>query len=228
MDNFQIGDVPYHITLWADLFTAAWLLGMIYTTKFWMDLMDSQPGDEYWCPDLVCVITPSGSWSAGDRADGVGSIFGLSCIFVFNFHPASIFWERAEAHFGVHARILAIISGGKIATALLILGIPILDVAWVILRRVVQRTSPFGLTANIFTIVCWMRVLAIVRRCSPFMFSPLFWGKFARSSKGTEGFGARDCGGRDGTPCGLGYMALPSSGIDRVAEVAYPLKQITF
>ncbi|PIT90439.1 MAG: undecaprenyl/decaprenyl-phosphate alpha-N-acetylglucosaminyl 1-phosphate transferase, partial [Candidatus Komeilibacteria bacterium CG10_big_fil_rev_8_21_14_0_10_41_13] len=35
--------------------------------------------------------------------------------------------------------ILAIISGAKIATALLIMGIPILDVIWVIIRRVFKE-----------------------------------------------------------------------------------------
>ncbi len=40
--------------------------------------------------------------------------------------------------------VLAIISGGKIATALLIMGIPILDLAWVIIRRLFKdKKSPF-------------------------------------------------------------------------------------
>ena len=40
--------------------------------------------------------------------------------------------------------VLAIISGAKIATALLIMGIPILDVVWVIIRRLFnERHSAF-------------------------------------------------------------------------------------
>ena len=35
--------------------------------------------------------------------------------------------------------VLAIISGAKIATALLIMGIPILDVVWVIIRRIFKE-----------------------------------------------------------------------------------------
>jgi len=31
---FTLGGLPYHIVLFADLFTLAWLLGMVYTTKF--------------------------------------------------------------------------------------------------------------------------------------------------------------------------------------------------
>jgi UDP-N-acetylmuramyl pentapeptide phosphotransferase/UDP-N-acetylglucosamine-1-phosphate transferase len=39
--------------------------------------------------------------------------------------------------------VLAIISGGKIAIALLIMGIPILDVAWTIIRRLLKGKNPF-------------------------------------------------------------------------------------
>ena len=47
------------------------------------------------------------------------------------------------AHFlGFALAIIAIIGGAKIATALLALGLPILDVAWVIVYRLVHRRSP--------------------------------------------------------------------------------------
>ena len=38
---------------------------------------------------------------------------------------------------------LAIFSGGKVTTAFLVLGFPILDAFWVIMRRIVQGQSPF-------------------------------------------------------------------------------------
>ncbi len=39
--------------------------------------------------------------------------------------------------------VLAIISGGKIAIALLVMGVPILDVAWTIIRRLLAGKNPF-------------------------------------------------------------------------------------
>ncbi|MCU0679584.1 MAG: undecaprenyl/decaprenyl-phosphate alpha-N-acetylglucosaminyl 1-phosphate transferase, partial [Planctomycetes bacterium] len=39
--------------------------------------------------------------------------------------------------------VLAIISGGKIAIALLVMGLPILDVAWTIIRRLAAGKNPF-------------------------------------------------------------------------------------
>jgi UDP-GlcNAc:undecaprenyl-phosphate GlcNAc-1-phosphate transferase len=57
----------------------------------------------------------------------------------FNWHPAKIFLGEGGATFvGFMLGCLAIISGGKIATALLIMGMPILDVVLVIGRRILS------------------------------------------------------------------------------------------
>ncbi len=40
--------------------------------------------------------------------------------------------------------VLAIVSGGKLATALLILGLPLIDAAWVVVRRwFIEKKSPW-------------------------------------------------------------------------------------
>ena len=142
---FQIGDVPYHITLWADLFTAAWLLWMIYTTKFLDGLDGLATGVTSIGALILFVLSLLPEVGQPETALMAWVLFSACLAFLFfNFHPASIFLgEGGSTFLGFMLGILAIISGGKIATALLILGIPILDVAWVILRRVVQRTSPF-------------------------------------------------------------------------------------
>ena len=64
----------------------------------------------------------------------VGAILGF---LFFNFYPAKIFMGTSGSMFlGFILAILAIFSGGKIATALLIMGFPILDAAWVIIQRI--------------------------------------------------------------------------------------------
>jgi UDP-N-acetylmuramyl pentapeptide phosphotransferase/UDP-N-acetylglucosamine-1-phosphate transferase len=40
--------------------------------------------------------------------------------------------------------VLAIVSGGKIATALLVMGIPLLDMIWVVIQRLISGQSPFS------------------------------------------------------------------------------------
>ena len=62
-----------------------------------------------------------------------GSAIGF---LVWNWHPAKIFLgEGGSLYIGFVLGVLAIISGAKIATTLLVMGVPILDVVWVIVRR---------------------------------------------------------------------------------------------
>lgn len=54
----------------------------------------------------------------------------------FNFFPARIFLgDSGSQVLGYLLAVFAIISGGKLATAFLVLGVPILDTIWVITRR---------------------------------------------------------------------------------------------
>jgi UDP-GlcNAc:undecaprenyl-phosphate GlcNAc-1-phosphate transferase len=58
---------------------------------------------------------------------------------VFNFNPARIFLgESGSLFLGFVLGILAVISGGKIATALLVMAVPILDLARVLIVRFIS------------------------------------------------------------------------------------------
>lgn len=72
-----------------------------------------------------------------------GALLGF---LVYNFYPASIKLGDAGATFlGFMLAVLAVYASGKIATFFLVLGLPLLDVVWVIFRRVVmERKSPFS------------------------------------------------------------------------------------
>lgn len=129
--------VGYRITLPADLFTFVWLMALIYTTKF-LDGLDG----------LVSGITAIGAFMIFFLATatryfqpevGVLSVIvaGAFIGFLFwNWHPAKIFLGTGGSTLaGFLLGALAIVSGGKIATALLVLGVPVLDAGWVIARR---------------------------------------------------------------------------------------------
>jgi UDP-N-acetylmuramyl pentapeptide phosphotransferase/UDP-N-acetylglucosamine-1-phosphate transferase len=63
---------------------------------------------------------------------------------ILNFYPAKIFLGESGSTFaGFMLAVLAIVSGGKIATALLIMGIPLLDMIWVVAQRLLRKQSPF-------------------------------------------------------------------------------------
>ena len=71
----------------------------------------------------------------------IGATLG---VLVFNFPPAKIFLGAGAYILGFALAVLSIIGGAKVATALLALAVPILDVAWQILNRVRAGKSPFA------------------------------------------------------------------------------------
>ena len=76
----------------------------------------------------------------------VALILAAACLgfLILNWHPAKIFLgEGGSLFLGFALGVLAIISGGKIAIALLVMGIPILDVIWTIFRRIKAGQNPF-------------------------------------------------------------------------------------
>ena len=71
-----------------------------------------------------------------------GALFGF---LRWNFHPAKIFIGTSGVMFvGYTLAVLSILGTAKVAVALLVLGVPIIDTFWIIVRRLSQRRSPFS------------------------------------------------------------------------------------
>ncbi len=71
-----------------------------------------------------------------------GSLLGF---LRWNLHPASIFAGTSGVQFvGYALALLSILGTAKVAVALLVLGVPIIDTFWIIVRRVSQGRSPFS------------------------------------------------------------------------------------
>ena len=63
----------------------------------------------------------------------------------WNFHPATIFAGTGGVMFlGYTLAVLSILGTAKVAVAMLILGVPIIDAFWIIVRRLAQGRSPFS------------------------------------------------------------------------------------
>jgi UDP-GlcNAc:undecaprenyl-phosphate GlcNAc-1-phosphate transferase len=61
-----------------------------------------------------------------------------------NFQPASIFQGTSGVMFmGYTLALLAILGAAKVVVALMVLGVPIIDTFWVIVRRLAGGRSPF-------------------------------------------------------------------------------------
>ncbi len=62
----------------------------------------------------------------------------------WNFHPATIFTGTSGVQFvGYTLAVLSVLGTAKVAVALLVLGVPIIDTFWIIVRRLSERRSPF-------------------------------------------------------------------------------------
>jgi len=136
----HLDGVTYHLTLWSDIFTFVWLLMLMYATK----LLDGVDGLASGVGGIGSVLLFGLSLTSAVNQPGTallaiivaGSIFGF---WLSNKHPARIYLgEGGSVLIGFFLGLLAIISGAKIATALLIFALPILDVAWVTLTRIRQ------------------------------------------------------------------------------------------
>jgi UDP-GlcNAc:undecaprenyl-phosphate GlcNAc-1-phosphate transferase len=142
---WQINNTTYYIVILADLFTLIWLMGMMYTTKL-LDGVDGLVSGMAAIGGLIIFLfTTTTQYYQPDIALA-SLIFSAACLgfLVFNWHPAKIFLgEGGSLLLGYILGVLAIISGGKVAIALLIMGIPILDVGWTILRRLYYGKNPF-------------------------------------------------------------------------------------
>ncbi len=141
LQNVLIFGVP----LASGIVVFLWTMGLTYTTKF-LDGMDGLVTGISAIGALVLfalclspeVNQPQTALLAVTFA---GSLLGF---LILNTYPAKIFLGEAGSTLaGFMLAILAVVSGGKIATAILVMGIPILDTAWVIVQRIFSHQSPF-------------------------------------------------------------------------------------
>jgi UDP-N-acetylmuramyl pentapeptide phosphotransferase/UDP-N-acetylglucosamine-1-phosphate transferase len=119
--------------------------GMMFTTKFLDGLDGLVAGIGLIAGMTLFALSLSAGVSQPITASFAIILAGaLAGYLIYAFHPASIFFGEGGSTFvGFVLGVLSVILGGKIATALLVMGIPILDVAWVIAQRLWSGQSPF-------------------------------------------------------------------------------------
>ena len=139
----SIFGLHFNFVVWADILTVFWIVLMINTLNF----LDGLDGLASGISAIAGIVIFFLSISLGQDANALLSLLFTGVVLGFlpwNFNPAKIFMGDTGSMFlGYTLGILSVISGGKLETAFLVLGIPLLDVGWVILRRIMSGHSPF-------------------------------------------------------------------------------------
>jgi UDP-GlcNAc:undecaprenyl-phosphate/decaprenyl-phosphate GlcNAc-1-phosphate transferase len=147
IEIFKINGLPFYFTPLADIFTFIWLMLVMYSTKL-LDGLDGLTAGTGLIGSLVifCLSLLTIFYQPEIAVIAIILAGAISGFLLFNFYPAKIFLgEGGSLLIGFLLGILAIISGGKIAVTFLVLGIPILDLLWVVARRVFkEKRSPFS------------------------------------------------------------------------------------
>lgn len=121
--------------------TIFWVMGMINTVN-WLDGLDGLAAGVAAIAGLLFAIH---AYSLGQTMVALFPLaLAAACLgfLPFNFHPARVFMGSSGSMLlGFGLASLSVLAPAKVATALLVLGIPIIDVAWLIVRRW-RRGSP--------------------------------------------------------------------------------------
>jgi UDP-GlcNAc:undecaprenyl-phosphate GlcNAc-1-phosphate transferase len=127
-------------------FTVLWIAGMINSINF----IDGLDGLSSGVALIAAVTLGTISLTSQVSQPFIGVLcFALAGALLgflrWNFHPATVFVGTSGVMFiGYTLAVLAILGTAKVAVALLVLGVPIIDAFWIIVRRVAQRRSPFS------------------------------------------------------------------------------------
>jgi UDP-GlcNAc:undecaprenyl-phosphate/decaprenyl-phosphate GlcNAc-1-phosphate transferase len=126
-------------------FTIFWIVGMINSIN-WIDGLDGLSSGIALIASVTLGLI-SMTTQVGQPLIAVlcFTLAGALAGFLrWNLHPAKIFSGTTGVQFvGYTLAVLSILGKAKVAVALLVLGVPIIDTFWIIVGRLSQRRSPF-------------------------------------------------------------------------------------
>lgn len=138
----QTDPFPFVVTVTVSFL---WLVGMMNTLN-WLDGMDGLAGGVALIAAIMLFLN---SAFRVEPAQTSVSLLHLALIgaalgfLLFNFYPARVFMGGGAPYLGFLLGALSIIGGAKMATILLVMGLPLVDSLWQIVNRVRQGRSPF-------------------------------------------------------------------------------------
>jgi UDP-GlcNAc:undecaprenyl-phosphate GlcNAc-1-phosphate transferase len=126
----------------AVLFTWFWVVGMMNAVNF-IDGLDGLAAGIIAIAGLFVTII---SWQQHQYTVAMLSVIFTGAVAGFlphNWNPARVIMGDSGSQFlGLGLAVLAVLGGAKFALLLLVLGIPILDIAWVMINRIRRGQHP--------------------------------------------------------------------------------------
>jgi UDP-N-acetylmuramyl pentapeptide phosphotransferase/UDP-N-acetylglucosamine-1-phosphate transferase len=128
----------------AILFTVIWIAGVTNTIN-WIDGLDGLAAG---VTVVACLVLFVLTLSVGQVTLAYIPLLLAAAVLGFlpyNIHPARIFMGDSGAMFlGFSLAVISIMGGAKLAAALLVLGIPLLDSFYMIIYRLLRGRSPIS------------------------------------------------------------------------------------
>lgn len=139
----------YGIPLISSLFTIFWVMAVLNTMNFVDGVPGLSSGVSFIAGLTIFFLSIHPELHADPKSQIVVASLALIIAMIslafllFDFPtPKILMGDTGSTFLGFMIATLAIFSGGKVATAFLVLGLPILDMVWVVLRRIYEK-KPF-------------------------------------------------------------------------------------
>jgi len=140
----RLNEYPWGPVVYVPL-TVFWVMGMINTVN-WLDGLDGLAAG---VGVILCLVLAVHMRYLADQPQPTVALLPLALVgalvgfLPYNVAPARIFLGSTGTFFlGYALAALGLIAGGRTATVLMVMGLPIVDVAWQIFDRLRRRRSP--------------------------------------------------------------------------------------
>jgi len=145
--NTAIVHLPYFSLFLSDIISIIWLVWI-------MNMLNWSKGVDGQMPGIVAISAlVIGILSLKLNPFGIGGFVDAQLSFIiagtaigflfFNFYPAKIFPGFGATSLYLLLGVASILSSAKLATAILVMGVPLVDFMFTIIRRILSRKSPF-------------------------------------------------------------------------------------
>ncbi len=148
MIPLSFGEWSFNLSLFSALLTMGWVIAMVNAFN-WIDGVPGMASSMSAVTAFILLllsVRPDFHYVDQTLSISLSTILlaaSVSFLF-FNFpKPRMLMGDTGSMFLGLLLAVTALISGGKVATTALVLGFPLVDFVWVILRRVFKGQSPF-------------------------------------------------------------------------------------